>query len=62
VTCEHGAVFINLISNAVEAMSNQGGVLSIRIAPNQELSNRPQLEVMISDTGPGIPDEYAIEF
>jgi len=50
-------VFINLISNAVEAMSNQGGVLSIRIAPNQELSNRPQLEVMISDTGPGIPDE-----
>lgn len=49
-------VFTNLISNAVNAMKTRGGSLAIKtaLAENQEL---PQLEITISDTGTGIPDE-----
>jgi two-component system, NtrC family, sensor histidine kinase AtoS len=50
-------VFTNLISNAVEAMSAQGGTLAVRVAPYYALQGRPQVEVTISDNGPGIPDE-----
>jgi PAS domain S-box-containing protein len=50
-------VFTNLISNAVEAMSKTGGTLSIRIQPSDMIPNRPQLEIIMSDNGPGIPDE-----
>jgi PAS domain S-box-containing protein len=50
-------VFTNLISNAVEAMSKTGGTLSIRIQPSDIFPNRPQLEIAVSDNGPGIPDE-----
>jgi len=50
-------VFINLISNAVQAMKDEGGTLAIKIAngkPNQDPS---QYEITVSDSGPGIPDE-----
>jgi two-component system, NtrC family, sensor histidine kinase AtoS len=50
-------VFTNLISNAVDAMSKQGGTLAVRVAPFQVLPARPQVEVTVSDNGPGIPDE-----
>ena len=50
-------VFTNLISNAVNVMTKSGGTLSIRIAPNYEVANHPQVEISISDTGPGIPEE-----
>jgi two-component system, NtrC family, sensor histidine kinase AtoS len=50
-------VFTNLISNAVEAMSSQGGTLAVRVAPFHLLHGRPQVEVTISDNGSGIPDE-----
>jgi two-component system, NtrC family, sensor histidine kinase AtoS len=50
-------VFTNLISNAVEAMSAQGGTLAVRVAPFNMLHGRPQVEITISDNGPGIPDE-----
>ena len=47
-------VFTNLITNACEAMAEQGGQLTIRA---QASGSRPQCEVMveIADTGPGIP-------
>lgn len=50
-------VFTNLVSNAVEAMSNTGGTLAVRIAPMHFLPGRPQVEIIVSDSGPGIPDE-----
>ncbi len=50
-------VFTNLISNAVEAMSSTGGTLAVRVAPFSLLPGYPQVEVTVSDNGPGIPDE-----
>ena len=58
-------VFTNLVSNAVEAMgsvlnengSPAGGTLAIRVASFREGTGRPQVEISVSDTGPGIPDE-----
>ena len=53
-------VFINLIGNAVEAMSNQeNGTLAIQIQEVQNISNHPQIEIKIIDSGPGIPDEVS---
>ncbi len=50
-------VFTNLISNATEAMSANGGNLAVRISPKNSLPNRSQVVVTVSDDGPGIPDE-----
>ncbi len=50
-------VFTNLISNAVEAMSKTGGTLGIRIEPSDLIANRPQVEINITDNGPGIPED-----
>ncbi len=51
-------VFTNLISNAVEAMGINGGTLAVRVVPfNMGQGGRPQVEVTVSDSGPGIPDE-----
>jgi PAS domain S-box-containing protein len=47
-------VFTNLVQNAINAMRNSGGKLSIRIA-DQPNSNTVSID--ISDTGPGIPAE-----
>jgi PAS domain S-box-containing protein len=50
-------VFTNLISNATDAMSQTGGILSVKLAVSSDTANRPQLEISVSDNGPGIPDE-----
>lgn len=50
-------VFMNLISNAVEAMSNSGGTLAVRVAPFTMGQGLPQVEVTVSDNGPGVPDD-----
>jgi two-component system, NtrC family, sensor histidine kinase AtoS len=50
-------VFTNLISNAVEAMGSSGGTLAVRVAPFHVGQGRPQVEVTVSDNGPGVPDE-----
>ena len=50
-------VFINLISNAVDAMSKSGGTLAIKVKHAEKPGNRKQLEITVSDNGPGIPDE-----
>lgn len=50
-------VFTNLVSNAVEAMSANGGTLAVRVTPFNAIPERPQVEVTVSDSGPGIPDE-----
>jgi two-component system, NtrC family, sensor histidine kinase AtoS len=54
-------VFINLISNAVQAMDYEetagSGTLAIKIQSLRNAAERPQVEISISDTGPGISDE-----
>jgi two-component system, NtrC family, sensor histidine kinase AtoS len=50
-------VFTNLVSNAIEAMSTTGGTLAININPNNSIEGYPQVEITVSDSGPGIPEE-----
>jgi two-component system NtrC family sensor kinase len=52
-------VFLNLITNAIDAMPN-GGLLTIKtrqVAPQQLSQNGEWLEISISDTGIGITEE-----
>lgn len=49
-------VFINLVSNAVEAMKETGGLLSVKIDLSNEIAGQPHVQVSVSDTGPGIPE------
>ncbi len=51
-------VFTNLISNAVNAMSEKGGHLSINITPPEDPKDEKYHKVIITDTGPGIPDDF----
>jgi len=52
--CEQ--VFVNLITNAFQAMNGQGGTLRVAIA--QETSGgQPGVCVTVEDTGPGVPPE-----
>ncbi len=48
-------VFVNLFSNAIDAMGGAGGV--IRILATRHADER--IEIRVSDTGPGIPSEIA---
>ena len=51
-------VFTNLIGNAVEAMAAlEQGTIAVKISENQTISNHPQIEITITDSGPGIPEE-----
>jgi PAS domain S-box-containing protein len=50
-------VFTNLIGNAIEAMSDLKGTLAVHIDISRTISNYPQIEVKIIDSGPGIPEE-----
>lgn len=50
-------VFNNLISNAVDAMGERGDTLTLHIRPILDSADREQIEVSVSDNGPGIPQE-----
>ena len=50
-------VFTNLISNALEAMTESGDTLSIKVSSIQEFNGAPKVEISISDNGPGIPND-----
>ncbi|MEW6718645.1 MAG: ATP-binding protein [Chloroflexota bacterium] len=50
-------VFINLVDNAVRVMKPNGGTLSAKISANKNDEGQSIVEVSISDTGPGIPQE-----
>lgn len=50
-------VFTNLVSNATDAMSQNGGILSVKVDVSSDTANRRQVEIAVSDNGPGIPDD-----
>jgi two-component system, NtrC family, sensor histidine kinase AtoS len=50
-------VWNNLISNAIQAMSASGGTLTVIVRHLITPENLPRVEIIISDTGCGIPDE-----
>lgn len=50
-------VFTNLVSNAVQAMNDQGGTLSITIRNQSVARESDQVEISVADNGPGITEE-----
>jgi PAS domain S-box-containing protein len=50
-------VFVNLIENAVQAMGEEGGVLSLKVQPASTNQAIQYVEAYVADTGPGIPDQ-----
>jgi signal transduction histidine kinase len=45
----------NLVANALDAMSNSGGTLHIRVRRTMHSKNGGGLRIMVADTGVGIP-------
>lgn len=50
-------VFTNLISNSVNAMSEKGGSLGIKITESDDASDKNFYQINLTDTGHGIPNE-----
>ncbi len=51
-------VFTNLISNAIQAMQEVGGgTLAIKVSTKSNGNGRSIIQIDVSDTGPGIPEE-----
>ncbi len=50
-------VFTNLISNAVEAMAENGDTLVVKAVKSTEIDGHPTVEISVSDNGPGIPQD-----
>lgn len=50
-------VFTNLISNALEAMTDNGDTLAIKAVKVLEINHHPLVEISVSDNGPGIPQD-----
>jgi two-component system nitrogen regulation sensor histidine kinase GlnL len=50
-------VFVNLIENALQAMP-AGGHLAIKLMKRERGPSEKFVEARVSDSGPGIPDEY----
>ena len=50
-------VFTNLVTNAVQAMGDKGGMVAVKVQPVQAPDGRHYVEVSVADNGPGIPKE-----
>jgi two-component system, NtrC family, sensor histidine kinase AtoS len=50
-------VWTNLIGNAIQAMGTDGGTLVVKVRPVVLFGQSNMVEVSITDTGPGIPDD-----
>ena len=44
-------VLMNLMLNGIEAMSETGGVITVK----SQLNKESQIQISVSDTGPGLP-------
>jgi len=56
--CEQA--FLNLVQNAYEAMEDQGGTLQVEVRPVTR-NDRDGVELRLTDTGPGVPEELREE-
>jgi two-component system sensor histidine kinase AtoS len=50
-------VFTNLVTNAVQALGEKGGMVSVKLQPVKAPDGRQYIEVSVADDGPGIPKE-----
>lgn len=50
-------VFTNLFSNSLQAMQDNGGVLTVKVRQGQNGDEPGHIEISVSDTGIGIPEE-----
>ena len=50
-------VFTNLITNALDAMADKGDMLAIKAEMNYEIAGHPNVDISITDNGPGIPED-----
>jgi PAS domain S-box-containing protein len=50
-------VFTNLIHNAMQAMSETGGKLALRVRQSYPENGAHYVEISVTDSGPGIPEE-----
>ncbi len=50
-------VFNNLITNAIQAMSEEEGVISIKIASGTIIEGIPYVDIFVADNGPGMPKD-----
>lgn len=50
-------VFTNLISNSVNAMAEKGGSLGIKLTEAEDDQDHRYVQINLTDTGTGIPDE-----
>lgn len=50
-------VFTNLIINAIQAMEEKGGSLNVKLNLADPQTIPPQCEIIIADSGPGIPED-----
>lgn len=48
-------VLMNLILNGIEAMNDEGGILTVK----SQIGQDGQIEILIQDTGPGLPADKA---
>lgn len=50
-------VFTNLVSNALDAMKETGGNLTIKVESEKDRVGKDTVVIRVSDDGPGIPDD-----
>ncbi len=50
-------VFTNLITNALDAMTDKGDTLAINAVMDKKIAGHPYVEISITDNGPGIPED-----
>ena len=50
-------VFTNLISNSVNAMSDKGGSMGIRVTETEQDEDQKFIQITLTDSGHGIPDD-----
>jgi signal transduction histidine kinase len=50
-------VFNNLVTNAVQALGDKGGMVSVKLQPVIAPDGRHYIEASVADNGPGIPKE-----
>jgi signal transduction histidine kinase len=50
-------VFVNLVNNGINAIGKGGGDLTIKINTPMELGPHGTVDILVSDNGPGIPED-----